>query len=681
MKNTLILTGLILIYSFYACKSDKTKTTSLTQDIIVANMDTSYVPGDDFYMYANGKWIKDHPIPASESSWTIGQEVQERIYDILLKICNESANGKNISPEQKKLGDLFATGMDSIAIEKNGIQPLAGILASINKINSINDAIKLSTEFNKMGLECFFDQYIAQDSKKSDVMACYLYQGGLGLPNRDYYFNTDARTTNIRTQYPAHIAKMLILTGQDEKTATYNADKILKFETSLASNSRKLEDLRDPYTNYNKMQIGNITSKLTPLINWKNWYEEIGIKALDSVIVGQPEFYTNLEVLLKKTPVTEIKAYMTWQLIHQTSRYLPKAFNDENFAFYGKLMQGTSEQRPRWKRVVDNVEKLLGESMGKMFVKDFFPPESKKRYEGIVEAVMLSYKEHIQNLDWMSPETKAKSLDKLSKITKKIGYPDKWKDFSAMKIDRSSYVGNVLSANTWWENYSISKLGKPVDRTEWDMTPQTYNAYYNPSNNEIVLPAGIFMIPGVKDSEMDDAVIYGYAAASTIGHELTHGFDDEGRQFDAQGNLRNWWTKDDEQKFKNKVQGIVDQFNAYIPIDSIHINGKATAGENIADLGGVVIAMDAFKKTEQYKSGKKISGLTPIQRYFLGYALGWLGQPRKEMLAQQLLTDVHSPGKYRIIGPLSNIPDFYTAFNVKPNQKMYRPDDKRVKIW
>ncbi|HMG15995.1 MAG TPA: M13 family metallopeptidase, partial [Saprospiraceae bacterium] len=602
------------------------------------------------------------------------------IYDKLLSICIESSKGSS-DVEQQMLGDLFTTGMDSLATEKNGIQPLATLIASINKIKTVNDALIVNSDFNKLGLTSLFDQYVAQDSKKSDVMACYLFQGGLGMPNRDYYFNRDKRTTDIRMLYPDHIAKMFMLLGQDAISAKTNANKVMQFETALADKSRKLEDLRDPYANYNKMDMASITKKLTPLIDWKSWFLSIGVKSLDSVIIGQPEFFKNLNALLKKTPIEDIKAYLTWQLIHQTSNYLGNAFDKENFAFYGTIMQGTMVQRPRWKRVIDIVEKLMGESMGKLFVQEYFPPDTKKRYVDIVNAVMQSYKEHIENLDWMSPETKAKSLEKLSKVSKKIGYPEKWKDFRAMKIDRNSYVSNVLSASSWWQKYNLNKLGKPVDRTEWDMTPQTYNAYYNPSNNEIVLPAGIFMIPGVKDSEVDDAVIYGYAGASTIGHEITHGFDDEGRQFDALGNLRDWWTKEDAVKFNKKVKGIVEQFNAYVPIDSTHINGKATAGENIADLGGVVIALDAFKKTEQYKTGKKISGLTPTQRFFLGYALGWLGQPRKEKLAQQLLVDVHAPGKYRVIGPLSNVPDFYTAFNIQPNQKMFRTEEKRVKIW
>lgn len=680
-RNALAVISIILI-ALISCKQNEKKPAApATVDILAANMDTTINPGDDFFMYANGKWISNHPIPASENSWSIGHEVQENIYTKLLFICQEASKMTDNNPEKKKIGDLYFTGMDTFTIEKQGIQPLTKILTDIENIKSTEDVLKVTAALNKKGIGVFFNQFISQDNKKSDQMACYLYQGGLGMPNRDYYFNKDSSTANIRNLYPGHIAKMLMLSGQNEKTAGENANKIVQFETQLAKFSRKLEDLRDPYANYHKMGLSQIMPKLTPAIDWKNWFALTGITNIDSVIIGQPEFYKNLNTLLKKTPVNDLKTYMTWQVLHQMAPYLNKELDKENFAFFGTLLQGTTEQRPRWKRVIDNVENLMGESMGKLFVKEFFPPATKLRYEKLVDAVMLSYKEHIENLDWMSKETKAKSLVKLARITKKVGYPDKWKDFSAMKIDRSSYAENVLNANEWWHNYAVSKLGKPVDRTEWDMTPQTYNAYYNPSNNEIVLPAGIFLIPGAVDSTLDDAVIYGYAAASTIGHELTHGFDDEGRQFDAEGNLKNWWTKEDEVKFKNKVQGIVKQFNDIEVINGIHINGKATAGENIADLGGIVIALDAFKKTEQYKSGKKISGLTPIQRYFLGYALGWLGHPRKEKLAQQLLTDVHSPGKYRVNGPFVNVPDFYTAFNVKEGQKMYKKEADRVKIW
>jgi putative endopeptidase len=354
---------------------------------------------------------------------------------------------------------------------------------------------------------------------------------------------------------------------------------------------------------------------------------------------------------------------------------------DEDFRFHGKVISGKKEQLPRWKKVLDAENGLMGEVLGQLFVKEYFPETAKKRYEKLVEAIRDTYRERIKTLDWMSAETKAKALTKLNKISKKVGYPEKWKDFSSLEINRDSYVGNIMKANKFWYTYELSKLGKPVDRTEWDMTPQTYNAYYNPSNNEIVLPAAIFTIPGMRDEEVDDAVVYGYAGASTIGHEITHGFDDEGRQFDADGNLKSWWTKADGDKFNAKAALMVKQFNDFVVLDSLHVNGKATLGENIADLGGIVLGFEAFKKTAQYKAGKKINGLTPQQRYFLGYALGWLGAQRNERLANQILTDVHSPANLRVNGPFANLPEFYEAFGIKQGNPMWRPEAVRVKIW
>jgi putative endopeptidase len=397
--------------------------------------------------------------------------------------------------------------------------------------------------------------------------------------------------------------------------------------------------------------------------------------------VGQPEFYKQAGQLLKTASVDDWKAYLQWHLVNTFASNLSKPIDDEHFHFYGTVLQGQKEQRARWKRVLDAEEDAMGEILGQQFVKEYFTPETKERYEKLTENVVAAFREHIQALDWMSDSTKQKALVKLTKINKKVGYPDKWRDYSTLKIARDSYAQNVMRANQWEYRYRLNKLGKPVDRTEWEMTPQTYNAYYNPSNNEIVLPAAIFSIPGLIDKNADDAIIYGYAGASTIGHELTHGFDDEGSQFDENGNLRNWWSKKDRAAFQQRVNGIVRQFNGYTVLDSLHINGKATAGENIADLGGIVIALDAFKKTEQYKKGEKIGGFTPVQRYFLGYALGWQSHQRDEVLAQRILTDVHSPASYRVNGPFADVPEFYEAFNVKPGQKLYLPDSARVKIW
>jgi len=511
-------------------------------------------------------------------------------------------------------------------------------------------------------------------------MALYLHQSGLGLPNRDYYFNTDNRTKGIRRAYVRHVANVFKLLGQDSVTANASAAKVMALETTLAKSSRKLEALRDPYKNYNKMTLAQL-DKLTPGVSWKAWLGQLGATSVDSVIVGQPEFYQAVGQLLKTKPVGDWKAYLSWQLTREYAPTLSQPFVDENFKFYGTRLRGAKAMRPRWKRVLDMEEDALGDALGQLFVKEYFKPEAKARYDTLVKNVVSSFSQHIQHVDWMSAPTKVVALNKLHAIMPKVGYPTRWRDYSNLKIDRGSLAANVMRANEWQYNYQLHKLGKPVDRTEWGMTPQTYNAYYNPSNNEIVLPAAAFAIPTLLDADADDALVYGYAGASTIGHELTHGFDDQGSQYDAHGNLHEWWSKDDRKRFNQRVAGIVRQFNGYTLLDSMHINGKATAGENIADLGGIVIGLDAFKRTKEYQEGKKVAGLTPVQRYFLGYALGWQMHVRDEALASQLLTDVHSPAQYRVNGPMADVPAFYEAFGVKPGQKLYRADSARVKIW
>ncbi|RFP66230.1 M13 family peptidase [Hymenobacter lapidiphilus] len=657
------------------------KTGTAKPDLLSANLDTTVRPGDDFYNYANGAWFKQHPIPASESNWGIGKEVQNEIYDRLRKL-NEDAAKASAAPgsTEQKLGDFWATGMDSAAINKQGIAPLQAELTSIRNISTVTGVQAAIARLQQLGVNALIGPYVGQDAKNSDKMALQLWQAGLGLPNRDYYFNKDARTVNIRKEYEKHLSKMFGLLGQDAATAQASTKRVLALETRLAGASRKLEALRDPYANYNKMSLAQLDA-LTPGLNWKPWLAEMAFAKADTVIVGQPEFYREAARLLRTAPLADWQAYLQWQLVHAYAPTLSQDFDQENFRFYSTVLQGATEQRPRWKRVLDAEESALGEVLGQQFVKEYFTPETKRRYEQLTENITASFREHIEALDWMGDSTKQKALVKLAKISRKVGYPDKWKDYSSLEIKRDSYAANVMRANQWRYRYEARKLGQPVDRTEWGMTPQTYNAYYNPSNNEIVLPAAIFAIPGLLDADADDAIIYGYAGASTIGHELTHGFDDEGSQFDDKGNLRSWWTKADRKAFDQRVRGIVRQFDGYQVLDSLRINGKATAGENIADLGGIIIGLDAFKKTEQYKKGEKIGGLTPVQRYFLGYALGWQTHQRQERLAQALLTDVHSPAQYRINGPFANVPAFYEAFDVKPGDKFYRPDSARVKIW
>jgi putative endopeptidase len=440
-----------------------------------------------------------------------------------------------------------------------------------------------------------------------------------------------------------------------------------------------MEDLRDPDSNYHKMDLVNMQKRYSK-INWTDLMKISGIPLVDSVIVGQPEFLTGLNQTLIKTPLSVLKNYLAFHLLYNSADYLNESIFMDAFN-YDRTLTGIESPKPRWKRVLDAEENVMGEALGHLFVNEYFPEKSKQRYIDIVEAMRTAYKERILHLSWMNDSTKQKAVLKLSKITRKVGYPDKWRDFSSLIIDRGPFVLNMQRANEWWYNVQVKKLGKPVDRTEWDITPQTYNAYYNESNNEIVIPAGQFMVPGKKDEELDDAFVYGYSAASTIGHEMTHGFDDQGRKFDDAGNLHDWWQPDDAKHFKTNAMKIVKQFNEFIPVDTQHVNGEATQGENIADLGGLLIGWDAFIITAAYKKGEKIGGFTPAQRFFLGYAYGWANNQRKERLASQLLTNVHAPSKERVNGPMANIPAFYEAFGVKPGDKMYRPDSLRVNIW
>ena len=670
----------ITLTVFNSCSTKKSGSDSSKPDALAANMDTTVSPGTDIFEYANGGWIKKNPIPADQSSWGIANLVVEENLKRLREISEKSAKANSAKgSDEQKIGDFWAMGMDSAKIEADGLKPLQPYLDKINAITDVKSLVNTVAELKKIGSSTLFSDFVTQDDKNSEVMTYKLWQGGLGLPEREYYFKTDSTTVNIRNQYQKYIANMLTMAGEDSVKAGLAAKNILALETKLAKASRKIEDLRDPYANYNKMAIADL-GKMNASIDWNNFLAVTGVKSIDSVIVGQPEFFKALDQELKTTSLNDWKSYVKFNLISDMAGALPEKFGIAAFDF-GKLFSGAKERRPRWKRVINAEENAMGEMLGKLYVKEFFNEKAKKRYEDLVEAIRGALKNRIEKLTWMSDSTKQKAYAKLAAIKKKVGYPDKWKDFSSLEVGRESYVQNLMNSNKWWHEFYINKLGKPVDRDEWGMTPQTYNAYYNPSNNEIVLPAGIFTVPGYRDEELDDATVYGYAGASTIGHEITHGFDDEGRQFDAKGNLVSWWTKKDEEEFNKRAALIIKQFDEFEPVPGYHINGKATTGENIADLGGILLGIDAYKQTEEYKANKTKAGLTPMQRYFLGYALGWLGHIREEQLKNRLLTDVHSPAKYRVIGPFQDVDEFYTTFNVKPGDKMYRADSLRVRIW
>jgi len=679
LRNIFLSTALIAACSLSAFK---VVTIITGKDPVFDNLDATVSPGTNFFLYANGGWFKRNPIPAAYSSWGIGNLVTEGIREQLKKI-NEDALVTNAAEgtNTQKIGDFYYSGLDSAGIEKQGLVPIKGQLDAISEAKTIQDLLIASALLTTTGTRNILGVRVGQDDKNSSKMMAQMGQAGLGLPNRDYYFKTDARTTKIRIDYTSnYLPALLKLSGWDDAKAVNGAKASFDIEKFLADSCRKLEDLRDPYHNYNKMTVAEL-NRLTPEIDWINEFKALGYKTVDTVIVGQPEYYRAVNKALKTFSIDDWKAYFSLKLISNYAPYLSNAFADESFRFTGKLLRGQKEQLPRWKRVLDTENGLMGEMLGQLFVKAYFPEKAKIRYVAEVEAIRQAYKEHIMKLDWMSPETKEKAIAKLNAVHPKVGYPDQWKDYSNLSIGRTSYARNVMHARHWLYLQNINKLGLPVDHKEWNMTPQTFNANYSPSNNEITLPAAQILLPGLKDEDVDDAVAYGYVAASVIGHEITHGFDDEGRQFDAQGNLKTWWKPSDSVNFTKRAQMLVDQFNGYVVLDSLHINGKACLGENIADLGGLVLGLDAFKKTEQYKKGKKINGLTPLQRFFLGYAYSWMINMRDESLANQILTDVHAPASTRVNGPFSDIPEFYEAFSIKKGDKMWLDPDKRVKIW
>jgi putative endopeptidase len=651
-------------------------------DPLVSNRDTLVNPAENFFLYANGGWFKNNPIPSTEKSNGIWRTIGDTLNNQIKQICEKSAKDESAEKgsNKQKIGDFYASGMDSLAIEKAGIAPLKSEFTSIESIKDVPSLMATIAHLHTIGASPAFTFYIGQDDKISTKYALFLGQGGLGLGDRDYYFNTDERTVSIRNEYVKHLQATMKLIGQDEVSATKNAGTIMKLEIDLAKASRKLEALRDPIKNYNKMTVADL-SKSTPNIAWKAILPVFGVAKADTIIVGQPEFYKALNSMVKTYSIEDWKTYLKWDLVNSYASYLNSAIENQNFKFYSTVLNGVSKQKPRWKRVVGQTDGSLGELIGQVYVAEYLPKGSKEKLLEIGNNIREVYADHIKKLDWMSEATKVKALHKLSKIVMKVGYPDKWKDMSTMNIDRKSYCTNVMQANIWSYNYMKNKFGKPVDRTEWSMQPQTYNAYYNPSNNEIVVPACNIMVPGYEGRMPDDAILYGIIGGSTFGHEITHGFDDQGSQYDENGNLNNWWTAEDLKKFQAKTKLIVSQYNKFTILGDKHINGDATQGENIADLGGVVMGYEAFKKTPQYKNNEKISNLTPDQRYFLAYGYAWMINLKDEALATQIMTDVHAPAQFRINGPLSNMPEFYKAFNVKAGDKMFQPDLLRVVIW
>ncbi len=645
-----------------------------------ANMDTSINPADNFFMYANGTWFKKNPIPASETRWGSFNTLEDNNYKVLHELLEAAAAKKDaaVGSADQKVGDFYRSGMDTAAIEKAGISPLKPWLDRIDALKTSEDVLNEIIKQHTEGIGGVFAFYVSPDDKNVTKQICQVFQGGLGMPDRDYYFNLDARTTKIREEYKLYINKVFKLQGQDFEAVAQNTAAILNLETALARASMTRVEMRDPYKLYNKFSLASLSQK-TPNMNWSKIFGQMKINGQDSLIVGQPQFLAAVSTQLKATPVDAWKAYLKFHLINGMASFLSKDFDNARFDFYGKTVRGQKEQKVRWKRILNVVDGSVGELLGQMYVDKTFKPEAKQRMLDLVNNLQKTYGDRIMRLDWMSDATKQKAMGKLNTFIKKIGYPDKWKDYSKLNVVGNDFVKNVITASAFEYNHNISRLGKPVDRTEWGMTPPTVNAYYNPAFNEIVFPAGILQYPFFSDAA-DDALNYG-GIGGVIGHEMTHGFDDQGSQYDEEGNLKNWWTPEDAQKFAQKTGMVVKQFNEYTVLDTVHVNGMLTLGENLADLGGLAIAYEAFKKTKQGQSNEKIDGFTPDQRFFLSWAQVWRAATRDEEMFNRIKTDPHSPNLWRCNGPLSNMPEFYKAFNVKEGNKMYRPDSLRAKVW
>ncbi len=667
---------------FAACNSKPTQSADEAPKRTVffdkTGMDTTVKPGDNFFDYANGSWLKKTEIPSTETGWGLAKilynNTQTELHGILEDAVKQDATKGSA---EQKVGDLYSSGMDTATIDKLGYTPVKPTLTAIDGLKDYKELINYVASSYKDGDGYMFGFYVSADGRNSKQNVAQFDQDGLGLPNRDYYFNTDDATKKIREAYVAYITKLFVLTGVDAAIAAKNAQDILKLETELAKSHSTPVELRDPIKNYNKFAVADIQKKI-PGVDLNDVFKRMGFKT-DTILVGQPKYDIALFGLLKSEPIAIWKTKLKFMALSNSANYLSKDFRAASFEFNDKTLNGQKQPKERWKTMVTTVDGGLGELLGQVYVKKYFTPEAKKRITDLVNNLQAVYKERIEKLDWMSPATKEKAIIKLNAFTKKIGYPDKWKKYDDVNIDKGAFYNSMQSISKHNYKEMIDKVNKPVDRTEWGMTPPTLNAYYNPSYNEIVFPAGILQYP-FFDKNADDAINYG-GIGMVIGHEMTHGFDDQGSQYDKDGNLNVWWTKEDNDKFKAKTQAVAKQYDAYTVLDNMHVNGNLTLGENIADNGGVAIAYEAFKRTPEGKSDKKIDGFTPDQRFFLSIAQIWRSKNRDESTRMRINNDPHSPAMYRVNGPISNMDAWYQAFGIKAGDKLYKPENARVKIW
>ncbi|GGE80175.1 M13 family metallopeptidase [Massilia psychrophila] len=656
------------------------KPAALGSGIAVDYFDPSVRVQDDFFTHLNGKWLKTTAIPADKASWGSFAKLQDDTQPQLRAIIENAAKSPNqaAGTDAQRIGDFYASFMNEKKANALGLAPLNAELARIAAIKSRAELPAMMAHLGRLGVGLPYDFGIHQDAKDSTKYVADIMQGGLGLPDRDYYLKKDdAKLADALAKYGVYVEKMLALAGS--KTAAADAKAILALETELAKVQWTKVQNRDPVKTYNKVELAKM-AEVAPGYDWQSYLDSAGISSKAGyVIVSQPSYLKGFADVVNKTPLESWKAYLQIHLINAYAPLLSKPFVDTRFAFYGTTLSGVTEMQPRWKRAVGAVETSQGESLGKLYVAQHFPAERKVRMEAMVKNLLAAYKQSIDTLDWMSPETKKEAQSKLAKFRPKIGYPNRWKDYSALVVSRDDLVGNVMRSRTLESNRELNKLGKPIDREEWGMTPQTINAYYNPEMNEIVFPAAILQ-PPFFDAKADDAVNYG-AIGAVIGHEISHGFDDQGAQYDGDGNLRDWWSAADHKNFAAKTQMLVKQYSAYSPLPGYNVNGELTLGENIADNSGVAIAYKAYKLSLNGKKAPVISGLTGDQRFFMGFGQVWRMKMREPQQIVQVKTDPHSPGQFRANGTMMNQPAFYEAFNVKPGDKMYLAPKDRVIIW
>jgi len=677
MKRTVF--AIVALAILAACSQQKKEESSrpLASGLLLENMDSTINPGDNFQMYVNGTWIRNTVIPADKSSYGIGRMLHDKAQEDVRKIIEDAAAaGKPAGSDEQKVGDLFASYLDTTRRNELGVKP---IQAELQKIDAIADLNALAEYFGYASIYGYgspWGLFVDSDMKNPTINALYVFQGGIGLPDREYYLSNSDKFPEIRKAYVEHIAKMMELAGLPNGKKA--AADIMALETKLAGKHLRKEETRDIVKMYNNYSVDSLDQVMTKF-NFDKYLGGCGVTDLDRVVIAQPTYTLAVNDIVATTPLDTWKTYLKWNVINSAASQLTTAMDEQNFKFYGTTLTGRTEQLPSWRRGVDVVNGSLGEVVGKVYVEKHFPAEAKQRMDKLVGNLIEAYKASINELDWMGAETKMQALDKLSKFTPKIGYPDKWKDYSAVTISKDNLVGNLQSAALAKHKEDLAKIGKPVDRTAWQMTPQTVNAYYDPTKNEIAFPAAILQ-PPYFDLNADDAVNYG-AIGAVIGHEIGHGFDDQGSTFDGDGVLKNWWTDNDKEEFKKRTGALVAQYNEFKALPDLNVNGEFTLGENIGDLGGLSIALKAYKMSLNGQPEPVMDGFTGTQRVFLGWGQAWRHKAREQSIRIQVNTDPHSPARFRVNGVVRNVPEFYEAFGVKEGDSLYLAPDKRVKIW